>query len=105
MALRPAAGSSPTARKFGAVWLTEGEHEMHLLVCPSCGRRYAVTGARSRDEWQCTKCSQELTVINRDVERLTVMGDVRPTRGELISPKVADPVPGGTGMPRMQATH
>jgi len=51
---------------------------MHLLVCPSCGRRYLVTGARSLQEWVCTKCSQELTVINGGVERLTVMGDVRP---------------------------
>jgi len=59
---------------------------MHLLVCPSCGRRYAVTGARSLDEGQCTKCSQDLVVIDRDLERLTVMGDVRPTQGALNSP-------------------
>ena len=51
---------------------------MHLLVCQSCGRRYVVTGACSLEEWVCTKCSQELTVINGDVERLAVMGDVLP---------------------------
>jgi tRNA(Ile2) C34 agmatinyltransferase TiaS len=53
---------------------------MHLLLCPSCGRRYAVSGAGSLDEWQCRKCSQELTVTRRDVPRLTVMGDLLPVQ-------------------------
>jgi len=73
---------------------------MHLLACPSCGRRYAVTGAPFLDEWQCTKCGQELTLINRDVERLAVMGGVRPMRGALISPKAANIVPTGPRTPR-----
>jgi len=51
---------------------------MHLLMCPSCERRYAVSGAGSLGEWRCTKCSQELAVTNRDLPRLAVMGDVLP---------------------------
>ena len=53
---------------------------MHLLLCPSCRRRYAVSGAGSLDEWQCRKCSQELTVTRRDVPRLTVLGDLLPVQ-------------------------
>jgi PHP family Zn ribbon phosphoesterase len=54
---------------------------MHLLVCPSCGRRHAVSGAGSLDGWRCGKCGHELAVVNRDVSRLALMDDVRPARG------------------------
>ena len=78
---------------------------MHLLMCPSCGRRYAVSGAGSLDEWQCTKCSQSLTVTSRDVSRLTVVGDVRPAWDALISPKAADLMAGASGTRRAQGAH
>jgi tRNA(Ile2) C34 agmatinyltransferase TiaS len=54
---------------------------MHLLVCPSCGRRHAVSGVGPLDGWRCGKCGDRLDVINRDVSRLALMGDVQPTHG------------------------
>ena len=75
-------------QELGAVRLPEGA-EVHLLWCPSCGRRHAVSGAGSLDEWQCTKCSQKLTVINRDLSRLTVTGNVLPWWDTPASPMAA----------------
>jgi tRNA(Ile2) C34 agmatinyltransferase TiaS len=54
---------------------------MDLLVCPSCGRRSAVSGAGPLGEWKCARCDQELAVVNRGVPRLAVMGDVLPGPG------------------------
>ena len=54
---------------------------MDLLVCPSCGRRSVVSGAGSLDEWKCARCNRDLAVVDRQLSRLSVMGDVRPVSG------------------------
>ena len=76
---------------------------MDLLVCPSCGRRSAVSGAGSHGEWKCTRCDQELAVVNRGVSRLAVLGDVLPASGLGIYTRGA--MPGGSGPPGVQAAH
>jgi hypothetical protein len=53
-----------------------------------------VSGTGSLEEWRCTKCGQELTVINRDLSRLGMFGDVRPASRTAISPMRSRLTPG-----------
>ena len=46
---------------------------MDVLVCPSCSRRYAVTGV-GQGGWRCPNCSDELRVVEQDVRRVRLFG-------------------------------
>lgn len=49
---------------------------MDVLVCPSCSRRYAVTGAGELGGWRCTSCSAELRVSEQNASRVDLLGRV-----------------------------
>jgi hypothetical protein len=47
---------------------------MDVLACPSCSRRYAVTGAGELGGWRCTSCSSELRLSEHDAPNVDLLG-------------------------------
>ena len=52
---------------------------MDLLVCPSCGQRFAVHSAGVLGGWRCTNCSNELDLISRNTSRMSLLRTPAPS--------------------------
>jgi tRNA(Ile2) C34 agmatinyltransferase TiaS len=52
---------------------------MDVLMCPSCSRRYSVSGAGEGGGWRCSACSAELRAAERDVSRIDLFGRELPS--------------------------
>jgi tRNA(Ile2) C34 agmatinyltransferase TiaS len=56
---------------------------MDVLMCPSCRRRYAVSGAGEGGGWRCTSCGAELRTLERDAWRADLLEDPSVADGHL----------------------
>jgi len=54
---------------------------MDVFVCPSCARRYAISGSGGGrdDRWRCIKCGAELQMEQSDVARVDLLAQSEPS--------------------------